>query len=70
MKLLLVNINMYDLTFSNILHAELSDIHYYCKFISIDKKFLKKLGEENIKCIIKGSFVAILSSEEFLVVNI
>ena len=61
---------VHDLTFSNMLHARIiRPPHYYCKFISIDKKILKKLGEENIKCIIKGSFVAILSSEEFLVVK-
>ena len=61
---------VHDLTFSNMLHARIiRPPNYYSRFISIDQNILKKLEEDNIKLIIKGSFLAILSSEEFLVVK-
>ena len=61
---------VHDLTFPNMLHARIvRPPNYYNKFIDIDQKVLKTLKKMNIKLFIKGSFVAILSSEEFLVVK-
>ena len=61
---------VHDLTFPNMLHARIvRPPNYYNKFIDIDQKVLKTLKKMNIKLFIKGSFVAILSTEEFLVVK-
>ena len=61
---------VHDITFPNMLHARIvRPPNYYNKFIDIDQKVLKTLKKMNIKLFIKGSFVAILSTEEFLVVK-
>ncbi len=61
---------VHDITFPNMLHARIvRPPNYYNKFIDIDQKVLKTLKKMNIKLFIKGSFIAILSSEEFLVVK-
>ena len=42
---------------------------YHCKLIKINEDFKKRLDENEIELFIKGSFVAILSLDEFLVIK-
>ena len=58
------------MTFPNMLHARIiRPPNYYSKFVKIDDKILNKLKQLDIKLIIKGSFISILSKDEFLVVK-
>ncbi len=61
---------VHDLNFDDMMHARIiRPPNYYSEFVKIDKKTLDSLKELNIKIIIKGSFIAILSNDEFLVVK-
>ena len=61
---------VHDMTFPNMLHARIiRPPNYYSKFLKIDDKILNKLKQLDIKLIIKGSFISILSKDEFLVVK-
>ena len=61
---------VHDMTFPNMLHARIiRPPNYYSKFVKIDDKILNKLKQLDIKLIIKGSFISILSKDEFLVVK-
>ena len=42
---------------------------YHCKLIKINEDFKKRLVENDITLFVKGSFVAILSLDEFLVIK-
>ena len=58
------------MTYPNMLHARIiRPPNYYSKFVKIDDKILNKLKQLDIKLIIKGSFISILSKDEFLVVK-
>ncbi len=59
---------VHDLNFNKMLHARLiRPPNYYSKFVKIDKKTLDKINQFDIKLVIKGSFIAILCNDEFLV---
>ena len=42
---------------------------YHCKLIKINEEFKKRLFENEITLFVKGSFVALLSLDEFLVIK-
>ncbi|MDC0093661.1 molybdopterin-dependent oxidoreductase [Alphaproteobacteria bacterium] len=59
-----------DMSFPNMLHARIvRPPNYHSKLIRVNKEFLKILKKNRIKIFIKGSFIALLSIEEFLVVK-
>ena len=59
---------VHDLCFDNMLHARLiRPPNYYSRFIDIDKKILDKISKLDISFFVQGSFIAILSKDEFLV---
>ena len=61
---------VHDLKFPKMLHARIiRPPNYYSKFVEIINEIEDKLIELDIKLIVKGSFLAILSPEEFLVVK-
>ena len=61
---------VHDLKFPNMLHARIiRPPNYYSKFVEIINEIEDKLIELDIKLIVKGSFLAILSPDEFLVVK-
>ena len=61
---------VHDMVFSKMLHARIiRPPNYYSKFVRFKNNFDKKLIELDIYLIVKGSFIAILSLEEFLVVK-
>ena len=61
---------VHDLKFPKMLHARIiRPPNYYSKFVEIINKIEDKLIELDIKLIVKGSFLAILSPDEFLVVK-
>ena len=61
---------VHDLKFPKMLHARIiRPPNYYSKFVKIINKIEDKLIELDIKLIVKGSFLAILSPDEFLVVK-
>ena len=61
---------VHDLKFPKMLHARIiRPPNYYSKFVKIINEIEDKLIELDIKLIVKGSFLAILSSDEFLVVK-
>ena len=61
---------VHDLKFPKMLHARIiRPPNYYSKFVKIINEIEDKLIELNIKLIVKGSFLAILSPNEFLVVK-
>ena len=61
---------VHDLKFPKMLHARIiRPPNYYSKFVKIINKIEDKLIQLDIKLIIKGSFLAILSPDEFLVVK-
>ena len=61
---------VHDLKFPKMLHARIiRPPNYYSKFVKIINEIEDKLIELDIKLIVKGSFLAILSPDEFLVVK-
>ena len=61
---------VHDMTFSKMLHARIvRPPSYHSRLVEIDKAFKEKLKINKIELFVKGSFVAILSTEEFLVVK-
>ena len=61
---------VHDLKFPKMLHARIiRPPNYYSKFVEIINEIEDKLIELDIKLIVKGSFLAILSPDEFLVVK-
>ena len=61
---------VHDLKFPKMLHARIiRPPNYHSKFVEIINKIEDKLIELDIKLIVKGSFLAILSPDEFLVVK-
>ena len=61
---------VHDLIFKNMLHARIiRPPNYYSKLKEIKQETKQKLIENNVKLFVKGSFIAILSTEEFLVVK-
>ena len=61
---------VHDMTFSKMLHARIvRPPSYHSRLVEIDKAFKEKLKKNKIELFVKGSFVAILSTEEFLVVK-
>ena len=61
---------VHDMKFPNMLHARIiRPPNYYSKFVEIINEIEDKLIELDIKLIVKGSFLAILSPDEFLVVK-
>lgn len=61
---------VHDLKFPKMLHARIiRPPNYYSKFVKIINEIEDKLIELDIKLIVKGSFLAILSLDEFLVVK-
>ena len=61
---------VHDLKFPKMLHARIiRPPNYYSKFVKIINEIEYKLIELDIKLIVKGSFLAILSPDEFLVVK-
>ena len=59
---------VHDLKFNKMIHARIiRPPNYFSEFIKIDNKALDKINRLNIKIIVKGSFIAILSNDEFLV---
>ena len=61
---------VHDLNFPNMLHARIvRPPNYHSKFIKINENFIQILNQNNVKLFIKGSFIALLSIEEFLVVK-
>ena len=59
---------VHDMVFPKMLHARIiRPPNYYSKFLKFKNNFDKKLIELEINLIVKGSFIAILSLEEFLV---
>ena len=61
---------VHDLYFPNMLHARIiRPPNYFSKFKSIDDDFQKILDINNIKFVSKGSFLALVASDEFLVVK-
>ena len=61
---------VHDMYFPNMLHARIvRPPNYNSKLIKINENGLKILKENNIQIFIKGSFIALLSVEEFLVVK-
>ena len=61
---------VHDMCFPNMLHARIiRPPNYYSKFKNLDNKFKDTLNTNKIKLVTKGSFLAILSSDEFLVVK-
>ena len=61
---------VHDMKFPKMLHARIiRPPNYYSKFVEIINEIEDKLIELDIKLIVKGSFLAILSPDEFLVVK-
>ena len=61
---------VHDMKFPKMLHARIiRPPNYYSKFVKIINEIEDKLIELDIKLIVKGSFLAILSPDEFLVVK-
>ena len=61
---------VHDMAFTNMLHARIiRPPNYYSRFVKFKKNIEQKLIEQDIKLIVKGSFLAILSIEEYLVVK-
>ena len=61
---------VHDLYFPNMLHARIiRPPNYFSKFKRIDDDFQKILDTNNIKLVSKGSFLALVASDEFLVVK-
>ena len=61
---------VHDLKFPKMLHARIiRPPNYHSKFVKIINEIEDKLIELDIKLIVKGSFLAILSPDEFLVVK-
>jgi nicotinate dehydrogenase subunit B len=61
---------VHDMHFPNMLHARIvRPPNYHSKFEKINKHFVQLLKTNNIKLFIKGSLIALLSKEEFLVVK-
>ena len=61
---------VHDINFPKMLHARIvRPPSYHCKLIKINEDFKKRLVENEIELFVKGSFVAILSLDEFLVIK-
>ena len=61
---------VHDINFPKMLHARIvRPPSYHCKLIKINEEFKKRLFENEITLFVKGSFVAILSLDEFLVIK-
>ena len=61
---------VHDMKFPKMLHARIiRPPNYHSKFVEIINEIEDKLIELDIKLIVKGSFLAILSPDEFLVVK-
>jgi len=61
---------VHDINFPNMLHARIVRPHSYnCELVKINEDFKKRLIENNINLFVKGSFIAILSPDEFLAVK-
>ena len=61
---------VHDMNFPNMLHARIvRPPNYHSKFVKINESFIQILNQNNVKLFIKGSFIALLSIEEFLVVK-
>ena len=57
---------VHDINFPNMLHARIVRPHSYnCELVKINEDFKKRLIENNINLFVKGSFIAILSPDEF-----
>ena len=61
---------VHDMCFPNMLHARIvRPPNYHSKFEKVNKNFIQVLKTNNIKLFIRGSFIALLSNDEFLVVK-
>jgi CO/xanthine dehydrogenase Mo-binding subunit len=59
-----------DLDFPNMMHARvLRPLNYFSKLKYIDNKLILNLKNNNINVLIKGSFIAIIGSDEFEVIK-
>jgi nicotinate dehydrogenase subunit B len=61
---------VHDMNFPEMFHARIiRPPSYHSKLLGIDEGFKEKLKKNKIELFVEGSFVAILSNEEFLVVK-